>query len=54
MTDRGKLIKEFENRAGIVVRGLTDPQSGWYDSPDDLVLVIASELAACYVMGRKS
>jgi len=37
-------MKELENRAAIVIRGLQDPQSGWYNSPDDLQAVIEGQL----------
>ena len=48
------LRQEFINRAELIVRGMQDRDSGWYDSPDDVVAVIASMLNACYQMGRNS
>jgi hypothetical protein len=45
-----QVLTESKRRAGVIVRGLTDSGSGWYDSPDDLEVVIASEIdaaAAC-------
>jgi hypothetical protein len=49
----GDLRQEWENRAGIIVRGTADSSSGWYNSPDYLTAVIAVELAAAYAIGRK-
>ena len=42
--------KEIENRAAIVVRGCTQPNSGWYNSPDDLHAVIEGQLAAVWLL----
>ena len=45
-----QVLTESKRRAGMIVRGLSDSSSGWYDSPDDLEVVIASEIdaaAAC-------
>ena len=46
--------KELENRAAIVVRGCTQPDSGWYNSPDDLQAVIEGQLAAVWCMAGKA
>lgn len=48
------IMKELENRAEIVIRGLQDPQSGWYNSPDDLQAVIEGQLAAVWCMAGKA
>ena len=52
--DRGTLAQEWENRAEMIVRGTQDSSSGWYNSPDDLVAVIAAELNAAFIIGKKS
>ena len=48
------LYQEWENRAEMIVRGTQDSSSGWYNSPDDLVAVIAAELNAAFIIGKKS
>jgi hypothetical protein len=49
-----KLRQEWTNRAELIVRGTQDQSSGWYDSADDLVGVIAAELQAAFIIGQKS
>ena len=48
MTDQQR--QDIETRAATIVRGLTDPNSGWYNSPDDLQRVIGEHLEAVWMM----
>ena len=53
--DQGRacLRKEFINRAEMIVRGTQEPDSGWYNSPDDLVAIITLQLSRAYKDGHK-
>lgn len=46
------LKRDFIKKAEVIVRGTQDSGSGWYNSPDDLVDVIAAELQNAYEAGR--
>jgi hypothetical protein len=39
-----QVLTESKRRAGVIVRGTQNPDSGWYDSPDDLESVIAEQI----------